>query len=78
MGESPGRERYHGAEKMASLLVFRRWKDLGKFGVPGENDSYDRRAVEFCAEKGLVKKDMLRYMQDVRALRGMGRGLSEH
>ena len=26
----------------------------------------------------LVKKDMLRYVQDVRAVRGMGRGLSDH
>ena len=26
----------------------------------------------------LVKKDMLRYVQDVRAVRGMGRCLSEH
>ena len=26
----------------------------------------------------LVKKDMLRYVQDVRVVRGMGRGLSDH
>ena len=26
----------------------------------------------------LVKMDMLRYVQDVRAVRGMGRGLSDH
>ena len=26
----------------------------------------------------LVKKDMLHYVQDVRAVRGMGRGLSDH
>ena len=26
----------------------------------------------------LVKKDMLRYVQGVRAVRGMGRGLSDH
>ena len=26
----------------------------------------------------LVKRDMLRYMQDVRAVRGMGRDLSDH
>ena len=26
----------------------------------------------------LVKKDMLRYMQDIRAVRGMGQGLSDH
>ena len=26
----------------------------------------------------LVEKDMLRYVQDVRAVRGMGRGLSYH
>ena len=26
----------------------------------------------------LVKKDMLCYVQDVRAVRGMGQGLSEH
>ena len=26
----------------------------------------------------LAKKDMLRYVQDVRAERGMGRGLSDH
>ena len=26
----------------------------------------------------LVKKDMLRYVQDMRAVRGMGRGLSDH
>ena len=26
----------------------------------------------------LVKKDILRYMQDVKAVRGMGRGLSDH
>ena len=26
----------------------------------------------------LVNKDMLRYVQDVRAVRGMGRGLSDH
>ena len=26
----------------------------------------------------MVKKDMLRYVQDVRAVRGMGRGFSDH
>ena len=26
----------------------------------------------------LVEKDMLRYVQDVRALKGMGQGLSDH
>ena len=26
----------------------------------------------------LVKRDMLRYVQDVRAVSGMGRGLSDH
>ena len=26
----------------------------------------------------LVKRDMLRYVQDVRAVRGIGRGLSDH
>ena len=26
----------------------------------------------------LVKRDMLRYVQDMRAVRGMGRGLSGH
>ena len=26
----------------------------------------------------LVKKDMLHYVQDVRVLRGMGQGLSDH
>ena len=26
----------------------------------------------------VVKKDILRYVQDVRAMRGMGRGLSNH
>ena len=26
----------------------------------------------------LVKKDMLRYVQDMRAVRGMGHGLSDH
>ena len=26
----------------------------------------------------LVKRDILRYMQDMRVVRGMGRGLSDH
>ena len=26
----------------------------------------------------LVKKDMLRYVQDVKVVRGMGRGISDH
>ena len=26
----------------------------------------------------LVNRDMLRYMQDVKAVRGMGRGFSDH
>ena len=55
----------------------------GAFGVPGENDN-GRRGVEFCEERGLcveiksmidlvlVKRDMLRYVQNMRAVRGMG------
>ena len=65
----------------------------GAFGVPGENDD-GRRVVEFCAERVarrqdgvevksmidlmVVKRDMLQYVKDVRVVRGMGRGLSDH
>ena len=34
--------------------------------------------VKSIIDLGLVKKYMLCYMQNVRALRGMGRGLSDH
>ena len=35
-------------------------------------------AIKSMIDLVLVKKDMLRYVQDVRAARGMGRGLSNH
>ena len=40
----------------------------------------DQDGVEIKSMKYLVqvKKDMLRYVQDVRAVRGMERGLSDH
>ena len=41
----------------------------GAFRVTGENDN-GRRLVEFREERG--------YVQDVRAVRGKGRGLSNH
>ena len=34
--------------------------------------------VESMIDLVLVKKDMLHYVQDMRAVRGMGRGLSDH
>ena len=40
----------------------------------------DQGGVEVMSKIDLVllKKDMLRYMQDVRAVRGIGRVLSDH
>ena len=36
--------------------------------------------IDFCAERGLSvkKKDILRYVQDVKGVLGMGRGLSDY
>ena len=60
------------------------------FGVSGEN-GYGRRVVDFCSEGGqdeveaknmidlvLVNKNMMHYVQNVRAGRGIGRVLSYH
>ena len=38
----------------------------------------DRVEVKSMIHMALVKKDMLRYVQDERAVRGMVRGLSDH
>ena len=38
----------------------------------------DRVKVKSMIDLVLVKRDMLPYVQDVRAVRGMGRGLSDH
>ena len=38
----------------------------------------DRVQLKIIPELVLMKKDMLRYVQDVRAVRGMGRALSDH
>ena len=40
--------------------------------------SQDGVEVKSIIDLVLVKKDMLRYMQNVRAVRGMGRGFSDH
>ena len=57
----------------------------GAFGVSGENVN-SRRMVECqggvevksVIDLVLVKRDMLRYVQDAMAVKGMGRGLSNH
>ena len=38
----------------------------------------DRVEVKSMIDLVLVKRDILNYMQDVRAFRGMGKGLSDH
>ena len=38
----------------------------------------DGLEVKSMIDLVLVKNDMLHYMQDVRALKGMGQGLSDH
>ena len=38
----------------------------------------DRVEVKSMTDLVFVKKDMLRYVQDVRVVRGIGRGLSDH
>ena len=38
----------------------------------------DRMEIKTMIDLVLVRRDMLRYVQDVRAVRGMGRGLSTH
>ena len=34
--------------------------------------------IKSMIDPALVKRDMLRYVQDVRAVKWMGRGLSDH
>ena len=38
----------------------------------------DAMEIKSMIDLLLMKRDVLRYMQDVRAVRGMGRGLSDH
>ena len=38
----------------------------------------DRVEIKIMIDLVMMKKDMLLYVQDVRAVRGMGRGLSDH
>ena len=38
----------------------------------------DGEKVNSTIDLVMVKKDMLRYVQDVKAVRGMGRGISDH
>ena len=40
--------------------------------------SQDGMEITIRIDLVLVKRDMLRYVQDVRAVRGIGRGLSDH
>ena len=43
--------------------------------MAGDQDGVE---IKSMIDLVLVKRDMLRYMQDIRAVRGMGRGLSYH
>ena len=55
----------------------------GAFGVPGKKYTtvardQDGVKIKSMIDLVLVKRNMLRNVQDVRAVRGMGRGLSDH
>ena len=65
---------------MVSLLVFRRWKELGKNLYKYTRVARGQDGVEVKSKIGLVlvKKDMMHFVQDLTAVRRMGRGISDH
>ena len=65
---------------MVLLLVFRRWKELGKNLYKYTRVARGQDGVEVKSKiyLVLVRKDMLRFVQDVKAVRGMGQGISDH